>query len=449
MSGVGAGYRAFDRFQQRQPWLGFPLAVLQKYADDQGGFLAASITYYGFFAIFPLLLVLTTVLGFLLRGHPHLSASIVSSALAQFPVIGHDLRVGSLHGSTLALGLGLGAALWAGIGVFLASENAMNHLWGVPFKRRPDFIRLRGRALLLLVMLGGGLLATTVLAGFAGFGASYATAYKIGSVVLSTVLNFALFWAGFRVLTARDVSWRQLRGGAIGAAILYESLQALGGYYVGHVLEHTSNTYGTFGLVIGLLSWIYLAAHITLLTAEVNVVATKRLWPRSFSFVIQQPLTPADKRALTQRGRIEERRDDETVTISFPAPDETKAATVRHLLNAPQSPAQGRQPMTERCDLVTFVTRVRIKDGREQEWDEAFTRHLQKAREQVGFESAQLCRAEDTPDERLIITSWRTDAHREAWHHQSALNDTRSELQQPGDGYSEPRSYTVIAAERH
>ena len=93
MSGLGGRYSAFDRFQQRQPWLGFPLAVLQKYADDQGGFLAATITYYGFFAVFPLLLVLTTGLGFRFRGHPHLSASIVNSALAQFPVIGHDLRV--------------------------------------------------------------------------------------------------------------------------------------------------------------------------------------------------------------------------------------------------------------------------------------------------------------------------------------------------------------------
>jgi inner membrane protein YhjD len=317
-SGIGKRYKAFDLFQQRQPWLGFPLAVLQKYADDQGAFLAATITYYGFFAVFPLLLVFTTVLGFVLRGHHHLSQTIVNSALGQFPVIGHELRVGSLHGSALALGLGLAAALWAGMGVFLASENAMNHLWGVPFKRRPNFLRLRGRALLLLVMLGGGSLATTILAGVAGFGASYGIAWKIALIGLSTVLNFGLFWVGFRVLTASDVSWRHLRGGAIGAAILYELLQTLGGYYVGHVLKHASNTYGTFGLVIGLLSWIYLAAHITLLTAEANVVATRRLWPRSFSVVIEQPLTQADKRALIQRGKIEERRQDETVTIDFP-----------------------------------------------------------------------------------------------------------------------------------
>jgi YihY family inner membrane protein len=322
VSGFGKSYSAFDRFQQRHRWLGFPLAVLQKYADDQGGYLAATITYYAFFALFPLLLVLTTVLGFVLRGHPHLYQSIVDSALGQFPVIGPELRVRSLHGSTLALGLGLAAALWAGMGVFLASQNAMNHFWGVPFKRRPDPLRARGRALLLLLLLGGGALATTILGALATVGAGFGITWKIASLALSTALNIGLFWVGFRLLTAREVSWRQLRGGAIGAGILYEVLQTLGGYYVGHVLKDAGNVYGTFALVIGLLSFIYLGAHITLLAAEANVVATRRLWPRSFSLMIEQPSTRADKSALTQRGKVEERRSDEAISIDFPAAEE-------------------------------------------------------------------------------------------------------------------------------
>lgn len=322
MSGFGERYSAFDRFQQRHPWLGFPLAVLQKYSDDQGGYLAATIAYYGFFSIFPLLLVLTTVLGFLMRGQRDFEQSIVDSALAQFPVIGPELSAGSLQTSALALGLGLAAALWAGIGVFLAAENAMNHLWGVPFKRRPNPLRARGRALLLLLLLGGGTLAATILAGLATVGAQFGISWKIGSIALSTALNVGLFWVGFRVLTAREVSWRRLRGGAIGAGVLYTVLQTLGGYYVGRVLTNASNTYGTFALVIGLLSWIILAAHVTLLAAEANVVATRRLWPRSFSAVIEQPPTPADKRALTQRGKVEERRQDERVSVDFPAVEE-------------------------------------------------------------------------------------------------------------------------------
>ena len=100
-------YDAFDRCQQRRAWLGFPLAVRQKYADDQGGYLAATITYYGFFAVFPLLLVLVSVLGFVLKGHPELQKRIVDSALGQFPVIGRGLKVGALHGSTAALVLGI------------------------------------------------------------------------------------------------------------------------------------------------------------------------------------------------------------------------------------------------------------------------------------------------------------------------------------------------------
>jgi YihY family inner membrane protein len=322
VGGFGTRYSAFDRFQQRHRSLSFPLAVLQKYADDQAAYLAAAITYYGFFAIFPLLLVLTTVLGFILQRHPQVEQKIVNSALGQFPVIGPQLSRGSLHGSVLALGLGLAAALWAGLGVFLASQNAMNHLWGVPFKRRPDLLRARGRALLLLLLLGGGALATTVLAALATVGARFGITWKIGSLTLSTALNISLFWVGFRVLTAREVSWRQLRGGAVAAGILYELLQTLGGYYVGHTLKHASNVYGTFGLVIGLISWIYLSAHITLLAAEANVVATRRLWPRSFSLMIEQPATQADKRALTQRGKVEERRQDETVSVEFPKTDD-------------------------------------------------------------------------------------------------------------------------------
>lgn len=347
MSGFPTGYSAFDRFQQRHRSIGFPLAVLQKYADDQGGYHAATITYYGFFAIFPLLLVLTTVLGFMLQSHPHLEQRIVDSALGQFPVIGPQLSHGSLHGSALALALGLAAALWAGMGVFLASQNAMNYLWGVPFKRRPDPLHARGRALLLLALLGGGALAATILAALATVGARFGLTWKIGSLALSTALDIGLFWLGFRLLTAREVSWRQLRGGAIAAGVLCELLQTLGGYYVGHTLKHASNVYGTFGLVIGLLSWIYLSAHITLLAAEANVVATRRLWPRSFSPLIEQPATRADKRALTQRGKVEERRQDETVSVDFPA-DESRPRPGASPTSPEWTSLGRRGPLTER-----------------------------------------------------------------------------------------------------
>ena len=259
--GFGARYESFDRFQQRHRSLGLPLAVFQKYSDDDGSSLAATISYYGFFSIFPLLLVFTTVLGYVLDQNGDLYKSLLDSALGQFPVIGRQLQTHSLRGSGFALGIGIAAALWAGMGVFLAAQKAMDQVWGVPYTHRPDFFRSRLTALGLLLVLGGGLLVTTVLAGLGSFGAEFGVAWKIGSIALSTALNFVLFWVGFRLLTAPDVKWRQLRGGAIAAAVAYEALQALGGWYVGHVIEGATQTYGTFALVIGVLLVDLSGAH--------------------------------------------------------------------------------------------------------------------------------------------------------------------------------------------
>jgi YihY family inner membrane protein len=292
--------------------------VRQKYSDDQGGYLAATITYYGFFSIFPLLLVATTILGFLLKGDRSLENSLVRSALGQFPVIGSDLRLHRLGGSAAALAIGLALSLWAGMGVFVAAENAMDHLWAIPFRSRPDPFRQRARALLLLLVLGGGAIGTTILSALATFGASYGLIWKVASVALSTLLDIGLFWLAFRLLTAKQVSWRCLRGGAIAAGIAWQILQALGTYYVGHRLRHASAVYGTFASVIGLLSFIYLSAHVTLLAAESNVVATRKLWPRSFSIVLEQPATDADEHTLTLRAKVEERRSDQRVQVEFP-----------------------------------------------------------------------------------------------------------------------------------
>jgi len=287
-----ARYDAFDRYQQRHAWLGFPLAVHRKYGEDQGRYMAATISYYGFFSLFPLLLVLVTLLGYLLAGNEDLQKRIVDSALSQFPVVGDELVQGTLSGSGPALAVGLVVSLWAGTGVVLAAETAMDQLWGVPLARRAGFLRRRGRALLLLLVLGGGLLAAAVLSGLSTAGSNYGAVWKIGSIVLSTLLDFALFWVGFRVLTTGDVSWRSLRGGAIAAAVAYQVLQALGGLYVSHVVKGASNVYGTFALVIGLLSWIYLATAVVLLSAEGNVVATRGLWPRSLATTERAPRRP-------------------------------------------------------------------------------------------------------------------------------------------------------------
>jgi membrane protein len=310
-------YRGFDRFQQRHGWLGFVLAVRQKYADDQGGYLAATLTCYAFFAVFPLLLLLVTGLGFALSGDVSLQRRVLHSVLAQFPIIGPQLQhnVHSLRGSGVALFIGIAGSLWAGMGVVLAAQNAMNHLWDVPFRDRPNPIVARVRALVLLLVFGVAGLLATGLASVAG--GSTSLGVRTVGVVLSFPVNFLIFWAGFRVLTVRHVGWRDLRLGAAIAAITWALLQALGGYYVTHELRYQTSVYGFFGIVLGLLSWLYVGAAVTLLAAEANVVAEGRLWPRSFSVVTEQAPTSADKRTLTEQSAVEERRHDQDITVTF------------------------------------------------------------------------------------------------------------------------------------
>jgi YihY family inner membrane protein len=272
-----------DRAQRARPVLGVPFAVVKKHGDDHAGKLAALIAYYAFFSLFPLLLLFVTVLGFALRSHPALQDRLVRSVVAQFPVLGDQIRanVHSLRGSLLALVVGAGGALWAGIGVTLAVEDALNDLWAVAPGSRPGFWRARARGLLVLVVLGGACIIATGLAGVAASDRGHGVPEKTLELLSSAALDFAIFLLCFRLLISTSPPWRSLVPGALTAAVSWVVLQAGGALYVTRTLRHASATYGAFAAVIGLLTWLYVGATVTLLAAQVNVVCAGRLWPRS------------------------------------------------------------------------------------------------------------------------------------------------------------------------
>ncbi len=316
---LGERLHALDRRQQRSRRLSFIAAVVKKFGEDQAGNLAALIAYYGFVSLFPLLLVLVTILGFVLQGDPSEQKRILDGALGEFPLISDQLRLHSLTGSGAGLAIGVLGSLLAGMGITGATQNAFNRIWHVPFKERPDWLHSRLRGLGMLAILGTMSIVSTTAAGWVG-ASGLGVAADAARIIVAFVLNLALFMTAFKLLTNLDLSWRELLPGVVVAAVMWQLLQYFGGFYVDHELKRTGPLYGVFALVLGLLAWLYLGAQLTIFAAEVNVVRVRRLWPRSF---FSDPLSEADRRALTASAEVEERVDEENIEVSFARPPST------------------------------------------------------------------------------------------------------------------------------
>jgi YihY family inner membrane protein len=307
-----------DRWQQRHRAPAFVVAVIKKYGDDRGGHLSALITYYGFLALFPLLLVFVTVIGYLAHDNPGLRHDLLDTALADFPMVGQELRrnVGSLGGNGLALVVGLLALVWGSLGVAQVAQHAMAEVWNVPGARRPGFGPRLLRSVLVLAVLALAVVGTTALTTVTTLVPGGA-AVPILSTALVVVLNVGLYWLAFRVLTPPQIGGRDLVVGAILGGVAWTALQALGSWLVARQLRHTSELYGTFGVVLGLLFFLFLASEILVYAAEVNVVRARDLVPRSLA---PPPLTAADEAVLAGVAEAEQRRPEETVAVTFEPP---------------------------------------------------------------------------------------------------------------------------------
>jgi YihY family inner membrane protein len=274
-----------DEAQQGRRWLAFPVAVVKKFGDDDSSSLAVIITYHAFFSIFPLLLALASILGFVLHGNQHWQTKIENSALSNLPLIkGSPLPH---QGSVLVIVIGTVLALYSGLSVVKAAQRAWDLVYGVAGEDEPNILVKNLRALRLVVLGGIGLIVTTALAGTVTGGKAVNLHVGWGLTVLgvlvSALLNTALFVFVFRWLTVRELTVRDVLPGAAFAAVALAMLQAVATAFISHKLQHTKATYGDFGTVIVLLSWFYLQSQVLLLAAQLNVVRQDRLWPRSLA----------------------------------------------------------------------------------------------------------------------------------------------------------------------
>jgi len=315
MNPVERVIRRIDATQQRFTPMAFVFGVIKKYGDDNGGVLASNLAYSAFVSLFPLLLVLVTILGYVASVDPSVRTDVLNAVAGQVPLIGKTLteNVHQLQrASVIGLVVGLLFLIWGATGLAQAGLFTMEQVWNLPGPARPGYIQRLGRAVLFLSMLGAGLIVTTGLASL--------TTYLIKGFwlvivteVVTAAFNIGMYTGAFRVLTPKGVPTHNLMPGAITGGILYTVLQVLGTWVIHHYL-HSDSVYGYFATVLGLIAWIYLAVQITLYSAEINVVLARRLWPRA---IVQPPLTEADRASMALQALQNQRRPEQHVEVTF------------------------------------------------------------------------------------------------------------------------------------
>jgi membrane protein len=293
-----------DSWQQRHRGPAFLVAVLLRYREDRGRDFAALLSYYGFISLFPLLLVLVTVLGIVLDNDPDLRNRILDTVFSRIPAVGEQLRQNTtgLNSSGWILLVGLLVAVWSGLVVVRRAQDAFNLQWGVPRFQRPSFMVTQLRAVGALAVVGIGIVAATAATSFAASLPGVPWEGRLIGAAIAIAVNVAVLTVAFRVLTQSVVRWGDLYpGGVVGGVGLW-AVQLVGTTYVSHVVVGASDVYGTFAVVLGLLVWIALLARLTLVASEINVVRANRFWPRSLTAT---SLTDADRRAMAQTAEKE------------------------------------------------------------------------------------------------------------------------------------------------
>lgn len=271
-----------DRLQRRHRLLAFGYAVIKKQGEDRAGYQAALLTYYGFLALFPLLMVATTLTNTLIGNDPELEETVISGITSYFPLLGDQLssQVGSLNKSGFALVAGLAFAFYGARGVADAFQYGIQNIWQIPADMRDKFPKTIYKSFTIIIVGGLGFIVASICAGFVS-----SSDHSILSRLLPATINaFVLYWL-FRFLFNFSLNKKVTSGdtqlGALIAAVGIVVLQYLGVFLLSRELKNLDALYSYFAIALALLFWLYLQAQILYLSAQIAVVKSQSLWPRS------------------------------------------------------------------------------------------------------------------------------------------------------------------------
>jgi membrane protein len=301
-----------DDVQRRHGVLGFPVAVVKKYVDDDGGHAAALITYYGFLSLFPLLLLGVAIVSRVLAGDPDLRRELIDATVPAVLQSTVEQALTALPTSTVPFVVGLIGLLFAGTGVVFSAYKTVNHVAAVPRRLRPTFLPRYLRVFVMLIVLvlgavavGGLTVAATALPTVPGV-------ERVLAVLGSALIIFVVLLVGVRLLLARPSPFRALWPGAAPGAVAVTLLLALGAPLLARFVTRSGPVYGSFATVAALFAVLYLVSQVLVYSAEIAAVRHARLWPRALD---QNRPTAADVRVFTLLAREQERIPEARVDL--------------------------------------------------------------------------------------------------------------------------------------
>lgn len=277
-----------QRARARSPVVDIAVRTVRRFGEDDGSTLAAALTYYTFFSIFPVMLFSASLLGFVLSGNTELREDLIRSGVEAIPLVRDALSPGGLDFiESNRGGLALTAAamaLYSGSGAVVALEHALNRIHRSP--EAPSWIAKRLRSVKFLAVLGVAALLSLA----SSAAGNIASARPGGSVtapalafVCGIAVSILVFAIAFKLLPSAAVTWRSVLPGAVLAAVVFEVLKVVGTAFLARGETTRNDTFGTFAAAAALLVASYLIAQITLYAAEVNAVLAERRRTRQSS----------------------------------------------------------------------------------------------------------------------------------------------------------------------
>ena len=261
------------------PVIGTALRMQERYVDDAADNFAASIGFFGFVSLFPLIIIALSVFGFVVRDDIALQTRVVDAISRSVPGLSSALGDDGLAGIVDGIGRNAGSLLSVGTATLLFSGlkvvGGAQRALAIVFRMEvPTGVKARLQQLLALALLGTLVLVGSALGGSVGvdLGAPRALVMSIGLTALAFAVDLAMFLTAYRFLSPDPGAppWKQLLPGSILAAAVWVALKAGGSSLL--VAQGDNDVYGSLAGAVGLLLLLYLAGRVFMYGAELSAL---------------------------------------------------------------------------------------------------------------------------------------------------------------------------------